>query len=375
MNTSEPLAYSLSPDSVESFTKSISFCNGKLDFPSISYEGGCQGKRKNERMNDQTVGRVIWLYLKHSAVSKRTARNNSLCLLKILEVTHGSPRPAEKIPIEEVNAAAISTYQSTLVERYTTAAPKDHPAQREARERALRTSRSTIIQARSLFSKRGDIDLWSIYRSHGPELPDCIEGFCSAKVRGKSTKIDYKSPSDEVVHRSMDAIELMRADDDVYCAFWLAIGAGLRKSEIRFCEWDFLKVVDGKPRVIGGCGKNGDFIDVPIQSRAYMSLVPFKAKWEQRKEAVERDGLTSPGPFVIQERGGDRWARRLSTWMRGQGWQTRKTLHELRAYLGSQLYSKASPVTAMRVLRHKSIQVTERSYVRYGMGSESLDVL
>jgi integrase len=368
-------AYSFSTAHNSISTNLSSFCNGGAAVPSISLVERCQGTAMNELTNEhstpQTVGQVILLYWKHSAVAKKTGRNNALSLLKILEVVRGHPKPAELIPFSEVNAAAISAYQSTLVERYTTAAPKDHPAQREARERALRTSRSTIIQARSLFSKRGDIDLWSIYRSHGLELPDCIEGFCSAKVRGKSTKIDYKAPSDEVVHRSMDSIELMRADDDVYCAFWLAIGAGLRKSEIRFCEWDFLKVVDGKPRVIGGCGKNGDFIDVPIQSRAYMSLVPFKAKWEQMKEATAPDGLLNPGPFVIQER----WARRLSTWMRGQGWQTRKTLHELRAYLGSQLYSKASPVTAMRVLRHKSIQVTERSYVRYGMGSESLDVL
>lgn len=303
-----------------------------------------------------SVGKLIVLYLQHAPCLKRTAKNNALSLLKILEVVKGERRPAELIPLEEVTSSLILKYQAAICSKYCQGVAPDF--QREAVERALRSTRSTVNQARCLFSRKGDVDMLDVYKANDLELPPGVHAFCGCKVRGKSTKTEYSAPSDDVVQRSIEAIQLMEKDRNVYIGFWLAIGACLRKSEIRRCRWEHLKLVDDKPRIIGGVGKDGLFIDVPLQTRAYESIRPL----------AKNEG------WMIEERG-DRWARRLSLWMRDQGWHTQKTLHELRAYTGSQIYSKVSPVAAMRVLRHKSIAITEKSYVRYGLGTDGVDVL
>jgi hypothetical protein len=60
--------------------------------------------------------------------------------------------------------------------------------------------------------------------------------------------------------------------------------------------------------------------------------------------------------------------------MRDQGWRTQKTLHELRAYVGSLIYKKDHEAARL-FMRHKSIHVTEKFYCRsFGM-AKHIDVL
>jgi integrase len=328
---------------------------------SYCYGSDTETKRSDEQQELNTkdsLAQVILLYWKHTIVLKKTARNNALSLLKMFEVVNGRAVRPENVSLWELTPELIRNYQQMSERKYIEAlgSDPDPAAIREARERALRSTRSTITQARSLFARRGEIDLWEIYRANGIEIPPSVERFCACRVRGKH-KTDYKAPPDDVVQRSFDAIELMKKDVSVYLAFWLAVGAGLRRTEIRFCKWEYLKQVDGKPRIMGGIGKNGKEIDVPLQLRAYQAIEPFS----------RQDG------FMIPERG-LRWSRRLAAWMRGQGWQTRLAGHELRAYIGSLIY-RESPLAAKQFLRHGSIIVTERNYVRYGGTAHVPDLL
>jgi integrase len=304
-----------------------------------------------------TLGQVILLYWRHGTVQRRTARNNALALLKIIEKVKGHKVQPEVFPLAEINASLIMEYQSAVLASHTAQA-LDVSGQREARERALRSTRSTITQARSLFSRRGEVDLIDVYQRAGVEIPNCVIEFCTTKVRGRSTRSEYQAPPDEIVRNSMDSIELMKADRNLYLSFWLALGAGLRRGEIALTKWEFIREVDGHPRLIGGIGKTGEMINVPIQTRAYQAILPFKQ---------------DSGP-IISERG-DQWARRLSHWMRLQGWTSRLLLHDLRAYSGSLIYAKKGPVQAMRFLRHRSVRTTELHYVRYSLNSEGVDVL
>jgi hypothetical protein len=57
--------------------------------------------------------------------------------------------------------------------------------------------------------------------------------------------------------------------------------------------------------------------------------------------------------------------RRVGFWLDKQGWKTEKKMHELRAYIGSLIY-QVDHMAAMKFMRHKSIKVTEKFYVRYG---------
>jgi integrase len=302
------------------------------------------------------LGKLILLYMEHAPVAARTAHNNSLSILKMLEKVRGHPVQPQTVQLTEINASLVSSYQRTIEERYAEAAEKHAPAQREARERALRSTRSTIRQARCLFSRRG-VDLVQIYRENGIEIPECVFAFTSAHVRGKNTKRDYNAPPDSVVENAIESIELMRKDASVFIGFWIAIGAGLRRSEIKFCRWEYLVEINGRPRIIGGLGKDAEVINVPLQSRAFEAILPF------RKDSG----------WMIEDRGGG-WCKRLCGWMRNQGFGTRLLIHELRAFLGSQLY-RESPVLAMRVLRHKNLRTTESSYIRYGKECEGVDVL
>src|SRR5690606_7569156 len=111
-------------------------------------------------------------------------------------------------------------------------------------------------------------------------------------------------PAPPVVDRAFTAIEQKRdSDRDVYAAFWLAAGAGLRRKEILNCEWRHLVERQGQLWVWGGTGKNGEPIRVPVQERAAEALRPL------REEG-----------WVIKGRSYE-FARRLNLWLRLQGWQ------------------------------------------------------
>jgi integrase len=126
---------------------------------------------------------------------------------------------------------------------------------------------------------------------------------------------------------------------------------------IQRLRWEHLIERDGAVWVSGGIGKDGEKIEVPMQSRAVTAIA----------------SLRQVKGFVIKERGLE-WAKRINWWMKGLGWQTEKKLHELRAYVGSMIY-QVSPVQAMRFMRHKSIRVTEQFYCRYGKNQKPVYVL
>jgi integrase len=301
---------------------------------------------------------IFCVYRGIASISPRTVKTNILALLKIFERVEGRGRPSSSIQLCEVNRSLVTRYQDEAVRRYCARAPKDDVSQREARDRSLRSTRSAICQARSIFSKKASQNLVERYEEAGITLPASISEFVECKLRGRLAKGEYNVPGDDVIQKAFSEVEaLLETDPEAYKGFWLAIGAGLRRKEIKFCRWDHIVERNGHWWVCGGIGKNGQVINVPMQTAAYKKLAPFR----------KQDG------WIVNERS-DRWAKRLSAWMRKLGWQTQKTLHELRAYIGSLIYRK-DPVAAMRFMRHKSISVTERNYVRYHQQSLPLDVL
>jgi integrase len=295
-----------------------------------------------------TLTTIVDTYMAHAQVAMRTRKNNILSLLMVLRRAKGSELKAEDVLLREIDAGLITTFQNEAVERYCRAADKDDAAQRIARERALRSTRSTLTQARSVFSK----DMVRLYREKGIDVPEGVLRFTAAPLRGQSTSTDYHGPPDDVAARTMDRIELMRADVPVYLGYWLAIGAALRKSEIHYCKWESIRdAEEGAGMIAGGIGKDNREITQPIMARAYQSILPYR----------------KAGGWVITERSG-LWAKRLSFWLRSQGWTGQKTIHGLRAYTGSLVFAKLGAVHAARFLRHKDCQITQRHYVRFHMG-------
>ncbi len=305
-----------------------------------------------------TLADVIAVYAKVASIEPRTVQNNILCLRKILEQTTGRKDDPAVIPLSAINELLVTKFQDDAIKAYLDKAPQLQTAHREARDRALRSSKSRIKQARSLFAAH-DQDLRKRYADAGIVLPPCIDGFMTVKLRGRPSSKVYVVAPPELVLRTFQAIEEMKDDRDLYLGFWLCVGPALRRKEAAFCQWEHLIERDGSGWVYGGIGKNGQVIQVPIQGRAWKAIKAL------RKEKASG--------FVIKNRSYG-WARRLSKWMRGLGWETQKTLHELRAYVGSLVYQK-SPLAAKDLLRHTSIRVTEQNYCRYVQQSLPIDVL
>jgi integrase len=302
------------------------------------------------------LAKLLAVYPQVAQVSTMTLRNNLGAIKWLVEVATGKDLDPQTFSLSSLDGELIGLFQRNMVKRYQLKAPLTEPGQREARERALRSSRSVIKQARSLFAQKSG--LAARYLEHGITLPESVQAFMTAPLDGRVSKREYHAPDDKVIKAAFEGIGKFRdTDRDVYVSFWFAVGAGLRRSEIRQMHWEYLVERSGATWVSGGIGKDGQKIEVPVQEKAVTALSAVRKK----------DGRCLSDTSL-------EWARRLNGWMRGLGWNTQKKMHELRAYVGSLIYRK-DPMAAMKFLRHKTIRQTEQAYVRYGSSAEPPQVL
>jgi integrase len=303
-----------------------------------------------------TMGEVEPLYRQFAKIG--SIDNNVWAMGKVLKtVFNVKGEEWKKISLDHVNELLVVKFQNAMIDEYRKDAEKNEPAQRQATELAKRSSKSIINQARSFFNK--DKSLVKLYTEAGLYIPPCVTEFMTVKVQGKIDKGEYLAPPDSVVQAAFTEIgKVALRDPNVFIAFWFATGAGLRRGEIRQCRWEYLVERNGITWISGGIGKDGKTIEVPMQKTALEALAPFR-KAEGRIMGTEM---------------GLEFAKRLNSWMKFQGWNTEKKMHELRAYVGSLIYQQ-SPLACMRFMRHKSIAITEKFYVRYGKTASIPDVL
>jgi integrase len=328
----------------------------KTYLDAIRNEKWQDAERMKARSNFATFSEIEPLYRKFALIGSRTIENNLWAMGKLLNTALGIT-DWKTVSLAALTPMLVAKFQTAMVEAYCIEMGKDEEQQRQARELALRSSKSIINQARSLFNK--DKSLLAQYVHAGLRVPDCIKEFMGCKVLGKIAKGEYLAPPDHVVEKAFTEIgKLKECDRNAYIAFWLAAGAGLRRSEIQRCRWEFWIERDGMVWISGGLGKDGKRIEVPMQQRAVEAL----------------SSLRKPEGRVMSEEMGKEFAKRLNYWMKQQGWNTAKKMHELRAYVGSLIY-RVNPQAAMKFMRHKSIRITEQFYVRYGHESSVPNVL
>lgn len=292
-----------------------------------------------------------------NGVRKEVPRNSLMVVNKRLR----------EVSMNEVNEALVREVQAKMVARYVASVPvgKEHDGLRTlARERALRSSRSIIHQARGVFRSKVVGDLIPEYAKRGVIIPPSVSGFIEAKMLGSDSVPNYFAPPDELVHKAFERIEdLKETRPDVYRAFWLAVGVGLRKSEIWNARWEnFIERNGGEVWFSGvkatAVGKNKKVIEVRVQSLAWEKLAPLRQKTGR----------------VIGDNATPAFARHINEWMTNLGWNTRGKVQELRAYVGSLAYKK-NPAEAQAFMRHAKRETTEKRYVRYGGKTTVSDVL
>lgn len=227
----------------------------------------------------------------------------------------------------------------------------------------LRSANSRLRQARSIFSDNEELRTY--YRHNKLALPDCITAFCKEPPFSDCSKDEYHIPNDTVIAKTFEALEKLCSgasvtaansqDLNIYKACWLALGFGLRKSEIAQAKNSWFVNLGGIIYCRGDeLAKNKKFPEVRVQLGA----------WDKLRPHIENQ---DPNAYVLSGTPTDRCEdtfRRLSCWMKSLGWQTTHHIHEFRAWAGCQIaMASGNDIrTAQIFLRHASFATTERFY-------------
>ena len=308
-----------------------------------------------------TLGELLRVYEAHTAdleIEPRTAQECAAYLRRIVATATGGDPDQQSLSCldGEAGARAVRAYKAARLAESAGGDTDDD--EDDAESRTKRSVNSALRQARSVFTPRAI----ALYRDHGLRVPD-VGPFKSEPGFSGGIKRDYHPPGDDVIQATFAALDGLRSDGelgrDMYRAICLAVGAGLRKSEVRRAERAWFVQRDGRPWLRSSMvTKNGAALDVPI--------LP---EWWHRLTSV----LPENGERIIANPS-QRLFRAIGKWMTGLGWQTQKKLHEFRAYVGCRVAEAYGIEAASLFLRHGEIGTTQRYYGRY-LKLRSLDAV
>lgn len=239
----------------------------------------------------------------------------------------------------------------------------------QRRDQILRSANSVLAAARSLFARSRRNDLPAYYkRADDIELPACIDRFRTTPGFGGVSKTEYHAPDDAIVARTLTALDALvpaptepqpvQDELNLYLACWLAIGFGLRASEISRALCGNFQLVTGDVffRPLWRA-KNNKVPEIGIQLDAWTRLSPHILN-RPANEYVLKGSDTERTSDVF---------KRISVWMKSLGWQTTHHIHELRAWAGCQIVAGRSGSdqnweAARRFLRHSHVSTTQNYY-------------
>ena len=255
-----------------------------------------------------------------------------------------------------IDAASLEILTPTAIQHWRKAYVQK--AKNPAQERSRMTScNSTIRQARSLFAAK-------IIR-YLPDLrlpqPAPFEGV--EFYPRQSTK--YFSRIDAKVLLQKAEQELRAADPPAFLAMLLALGAGLRRREVDSLCWhqvDFerklirIEATD-KAQLKTADSRGEVFIDGSLSA----VLRQFH-KASTSEFVVECEGKEGGATSWGQRYRADAVFGRGNAWLRANGVEAQKPLHELRKELGALVTSEHGIYAASRILRHGDVSTTARHY-------------
>jgi integrase len=161
--------------------------------------------------------------------------------------------------------------------------------------------------------------------------------------------------------------ELKGEHPERFKVFLLAIGAGLRRSEIDKLTWKQFDWDKGTLRIeateYGDVKTEGsaEEIDIGADMLAYFKAQMKKAKGEFVIQSPVEIDTTRPKHWNHYRC--ERIFRDLIEWLRGKGVESRTPLHTLRKEFGSLINQKFGIFAASAALRHSNISITREHYV------------
>lgn len=273
---------------------------------------------------------------------------------------------ADAAPGSVIDAGLVKSYKSAIEAAVAACGAGDARAQQ-----MRRTAQSTLNNARALFSA----SMLARYRDAGLHLDAAAVGrFRVEPLFGRVPRTTYRLPSDAIVAATIADLDRQRdTHRNLYAAAWLIIGFGLRRGELAGLRVRDLETIGGRVHaVICETWPKGHLCTVTKNRDSAPKIPVANGAWPRLAPLL--DGL-APDDYVLT---GDSLADRLNylvrdfgAWMRGLGWTSQKTMHELRSWAICQVGYAAQaagmdPLETMRGwARHGSRSVTERHYGRY----------
>ena len=262
-------------------------------------------------------------------------------------------------PITIFNRSALQMWRKAFVERV---------GNDELLKKRARTSSNSILrQAKALFSQ---VILDTISRVKIPSpLPFEKCKFYPAEDMSYRSRID----SGALVRAAKT--ELSERDPEVYKVFLLALGGGLRRSEIDTLTYEQVDFANSMLRMHvtpeGRRKSKQSEANVPLDEM----LIDELKKWQQTakdKFVLDGPGIEEPKKWGRNYRCDETFKRTIA-WLRTHGVDTLKPIHTLRKEAGSLVATEGGIQAAKQFLRHKSIEVTS-AYYAYNKGNHTVDL-
>lgn len=313
-----------------------------------------------------TVGEWIRLAGEYAPMPPRTAGNYAYALRRVAADTAQAkpargksrfdPRGAWR---EQADKLALATLAPVDIEDWKLAFVKPHRGNPLAEQKATRSMTSYLRNARALFSRR----VLDAMRKHNVPLPDPLP-FAGVQVGGKAGSTRYRSSIDARALLRDARAELAATDPDAYAVVLLALGAGLRRSEVDGLQWQAVMPARGIIRVqttaqrrAKSAESEGDVVcDAGLFAELEKTRRPGSTLY-----VIEPD-TEHPRTRAAQVYRAKATFDRVTTWLRAHGVLSGKPLHTLRKEFGSLVADAGDIHQAMLQLRHAQISTTEAFY-------------
>jgi integrase len=258
--------------------------------------------------------------------------------------------------IERIHAVRLSEVTPERVQAWKRAflarAGKDPIALRSART----SFNSFLRRAKSLFAP-GAIKHLAI------QLPSPLP-FEGIKFEPRQS-MRYRSSIDATELSQAAQRELAEQEPNVYLAFLLALGAGLRRIEIDRLEWSAFRweesVIRIEPTRYFDVKTEHSIGDVQVDPELMTIFLGYAAR-ALTSFVIENDNLPIADATFENYRAQATFER-LIGWLKAHGVRSRKPIHELRKEFGSMVNRMHGLSAAKDLLRHADIQITASHYI------------
>ena len=323
--------------------------------------------KEAEAITSPSIGDVIEVFIKQTKVSSSTARGYVTALRNVTAGIMGIEKDnsrydyvnggtdawqakVDSVQMSSITGAAVNEWMNSFVAQRT---EEDFTKQRSSQISA----NSFLTCCRSVFGKK----VIGAMRER-LELSESIPFDEATKFKIGKKKYESDVNIEKLISKAYR--ELRGIDQDQqWLIFLLSVGAGLRRGEVDVLIWD---QIDFKENVIDLKGTKyfkpkGTLGDVSIDPEMASAIAEYKKN--------------SDSGFVIQSDIAPRFStksrtyradahhKKLILWLRANGMDTGKPMHDLRKEAGSRIYEKYGLMAASKFLRHGDVSTTADYYV------------